>query len=93
MTRPPVTLGDRQQFTQIGEPYTDDFVMGDVNMTWHRGTTNLTSITSYGTRDILAVRDAGALTASITGGTVGLPARVYTLNAPLYDQTNTAAFT
>ncbi len=92
-TRPPVTLGDRQQFTQIGEPYTDDFVMGDVNMTWHRGATNLTSVTSYGTRDILAVRDGGALTASITGGTVGLPARVYTLNAPLKDQTNTAAFT
>ena len=34
----------------------------------------LTSITSYTHRDILVVRDAGALTASITGGSIGLPA-------------------
>lgn len=92
-TRPKVTLGDRQQFTQIGEPFTDDFVMGDVNMQWNWGTSNLTSISAYGTRDILVVRDAGALTSSITGGSIGLPASVYTLNAPLNDQTNTKTFT
>ena len=34
------------------------------------------------------VRDAGALTSSITGGTIGLPANVYTLDAPLNDATN-----
>jgi iron complex outermembrane receptor protein len=92
-SRAPVTLGPRQQFTQIGEPYTDDFVMGDVNMKWNWKTTNLTSVTSYGTRDILVVRDAGALTSSITGGSIGLPQNVYTLNSPLNDKTNTKTFT
>ena len=92
-SRSPVTLGPRQQFTQIGEPYTDDFVMGDVNMKWNWGTTNLTSVSSYGTRDILVVRDAGALTSSITGGSIGLPPNVYTLNSPLNDKTNTKTFT
>lgn len=92
-TRPKVTLGDREQFTQIGEPYTDDFVLGDATMKWSWATTNLTSITAYSTRDILVVRDAGALTSSITGGSIGLPASVYTLNSPLDDKTNTKTFT
>jgi iron complex outermembrane receptor protein len=92
-SRSPVTLGPRQQFTQIGEPYTDDFVMGDVNMKWNWGTTNLTSVSSYGTRDILVVRDAGALTSSITGGSIGLPQNIYTLNSPLNDATKTKTYT
>ena len=53
----------------------------------------LTSITSYTYRDILVVRDATALTASITGGSIGLPANVYTLNAPLNDATTAKAWT
>ena len=39
------------------------------------------------------VRDATALTASITGGTIGLPENVYTLDAPLYDATNAKVWT
>lgn len=92
-TRPKVTLGEREQFTQIGEPFTDDFFLGDVNMRWDFGATNLTSISSASTRDVLVVRDAGALTSSITGGSVGLPERVYTLDAPLDDATNVKTFT
>src|SRR5439155_23493777 len=53
----------------------------------------LTSVTSYSDRDILVLRDATALTASITGGTIGLPANVYTLDAPLFDATKAKAFT
>ena len=53
----------------------------------------LNSVTSYTYRDILVVRDAGALTSSITGGSIGLPENVYTLNAPLDDATKANEFT
>jgi iron complex outermembrane receptor protein len=86
-TRPAVTLGARQQFTQIPEPFTDDVVLGDLNLRYDIGQLKLTSITSYTYRDILVVRDAGALTSSITGGSIGLPEEIYTLNSPLDDAT------
>jgi len=92
-TRPAVTLGPYQQFTQIGEPFTDKFWLGDVNLRYNFGNMSLTSVTSYTHRDILQVRDAGALTASITGGSIGLPQNVYTLNAPLDDATKANQFT
>src|SRR6267378_2400693 len=56
-TRRRVTLGERQLFTQINEPYTDDFVLGDVNWRYKFGGTTLTSITSLTHRNILVVRD------------------------------------
>ena len=86
-TRPAVTLGDRELFIQIREPYTDKWYLGDLNINYDFGEVELTSITSYNVRDILVVRDAGALTSSITGGSIGQPERVYSLNAPLYDAT------
>ena len=86
-TRPAVTLGGEKQFTQIGEPYTDKFQLGDLDIKWDLGSMLLTSVTSFTARDIDVVRDAGALTSSITGGSVGLPEDVYTLNAPLSDLT------
>ena len=92
-TRPAVTLGPYEQFTQIGEPYTDKFWLGDLNLKYNFGPATLTSITSYTHRDILVVRDAGALTSSITGGSIGLPQNVYTLNAPLDDATKANEFT
>jgi iron complex outermembrane receptor protein len=91
-TRPAVTLGPRELFTQIPEPFTDKFVLGDANLRYDFGRLNLTSITSYSYRDILVVRDAGALTSSITGGTIGEPEDVYTLNAPLDDATQVHEF-
>src|SRR5262249_22505314 len=57
------------------------------------GGRTLTSITSYSDRDILVIRDATALTASITGGSIGLGPNVYTLNAPLFDATKAKSFT
>jgi iron complex outermembrane receptor protein len=92
-TRPAVTLGEREQFTQFEEEYTDDFLLADVNINYDFGNLVLTSITSYTYRDILVVRDATALTASITGGTVGLAENVYTLDAPLNDATTAKVFT
>ncbi len=93
-TRPAVTLGDHRLFTQFKEPYTDKFTLGDVNVSYDLGKgTTFTSISSYNDRNVLVVRDATALTASITGGSIGLPASVYTLNAPLDDATKAKTFT
>src|SRR4026209_2380543 len=92
-TRPPVNLGPRQQFTQIPEPFTDDFVLGDLNIKYDFGSVDLNSITSYTHRDVLVVRDATALTASITGGSIGLPPNVYNINGPLDDATTAKVWT
>lgn len=92
-TRPPVTLGERQLFTQIAEPYTDDFLLTDLNLKYDFGRVSLTSVTSYTYRDILVVRDAGALTSSITGGSIGLSESIYTLDAPLDDATTSKVWT
>jgi len=93
-TRPRITLGERQLFTQIEEPFTDKFLLTDLNWQYHLGGgVSLTSITSYTSRDILVVRDATALTGSVTGGTLGLSDRVYTLDAPLHDATKAKVFT
>jgi len=92
-TRPKVFLNDQQQFTQFKEPFNDKFALGDVNVSYNVGKATLTSITSYTNRNVDVLRDATALTASITGGSIGLPANIYTLNAPLDDATHGHGFT
>ena len=92
-TRPAVTLDGRRQFTQLVEEYSDDFALADLNVQYRFGDNSVTSITSYGYRDVLVVRDATALTASITGGSIGLSESAYTIDAPLYDATTAKTFT
>ncbi len=92
-TQPAVTLGDRQLFTQINEPTTDKFTLGDLNIKYKFGDLALTSITSFTNRQILVVRDATALSASVTGGSLGLPENIYTLDAPLNDATQASGWT
>ncbi len=92
-TRPAVNLGERQQFTQIEEPFNDDFFLADLNINYDFGNFALTSVTSFTDRDVLVVRDATALTASITGGSIGLPENVFTIDAPLDDATKAQVFT
>ncbi len=93
-TRPPVTLGDRGQFTQLQEKFTDKFTLADLTIDYKlRGNVTLTSVSSYVDRNILVIRDATALTASITGGSIGLPQSIYSLNAPLNDATTAKVFT
>ncbi len=92
-TRPAVTLGQRQLFTQIEEPFTDEFMFGDLNLRYDFGGLSFTSISSFTRRYILVVRDAGALTSSITGGSIGLSEPIYTLDAPLDDATKSKVFT
>ena len=93
-TRPAVTLGPRQLFTQLEEPFTDKFLLTDLNVKYDLGPgVSLTSITSYVHRDVLVVRDATALTGSVTGGTIGLSESLYTLDAPLNDATTSTVWT
>jgi iron complex outermembrane receptor protein len=92
-SRPPVTLDERRQFTQLEEEFTDDFLLADVNVAYTFGDLLLTSVTSYSYRDVLVIRDATALTASITGGSIGLSEPVYTIDAPLNDATTANTWT
>ncbi|HJQ36297.1 MAG TPA: TonB-dependent receptor [Thermoanaerobaculia bacterium] len=92
-TRPKVSLDDRRQFTQFKEPYTDEFRLVDLNIGYDLGFAALTAISSYSDRDILVVRDATALTASITGGSFGAPQNIYTIDAPLSDATEARSLT
>jgi iron complex outermembrane receptor protein len=91
-TRPAVFLGTRH-FTQVEEPFTDEFLLGDVNLGYQFSGVRLTSITSFTNRNILVVRDATALTASITGGNYGVSEPIYTLDAPLSDATKSKVWT
>ncbi len=92
-TRPQVRLGERQLFTQFEEATTDDFLLTDLTVEYIVGDMLLTSITSYTDRDILVIRDATALTASITGGTIPFGPEVYTISAPLDDATQVTTLT
>jgi len=92
-TRPKVTLGPEQMYSAVGEPYTDKFLLGDVNVQYDLGGATLTSITSYTHRKILVVRDGGALYSSVVGGTFGLPENIYTLPDPFSDHTNSTVWT
>jgi len=92
-TRPPVTLGPRQLFTQLEEPFTDDFVLADLNLRYDLGNLSVTAVSSVTHRDILVVRDGGALFASLVGGNFGLPPAVYTMDAPLDDSTTSKVWT
>src|SRR6185369_10196205 len=82
-----------EQFVQFEEPYNDKFVLGDLTLGYNFGSTTLTSITSYTHRDVDVIRDATALTGSITGGSIGLPENIYSLDAPLDDATIAKAWT
>ena len=92
-TRPRAQLGGLKQFTQLKEKFTDEFLLADLNLQYDVGDLRFTSISSYTDRDVLVLRDAGALTSSITGGSIGLPPAVYTIDSPLADTTKVKSFT
>src|SRR5256886_6631698 len=79
--------------TLFRSPFTDKFLLTDLNLKYDAGPVSLTSITSYTHRDILVVRVATALTASVTGGSLGLPENIYSIDSPLDDSTNSKVWT
>ncbi len=92
-TRPRTRLGGLTQFTQLKEKFEDEFLLGDLTVQYDMGDLRFTSISSYTDRNVLVLRDATALTGSITGGSIGLSPAIYTINAPLADTTDVKSYT
>ena len=97
-SRPAVTLGDYEQYTQLEESFEDDFLLVDLTATIDlTEDLTLTSVSSYTDREVLVVRDASALNGSILGGcdasSLCESEAVYTLDAPLYDRTDAEVVT
>lgn len=86
-TRPAIDLGEREQYTQLEEKFEDEFLLADLTASIDTRHFTITSVTSWTERDVLVLRDATALTASITGGSASESEAIYTLNAPLSDTT------
>ncbi|RMF20359.1 MAG: TonB-dependent receptor, partial [Deltaproteobacteria bacterium] len=92
-TRPRVTLGRLDQFTQLEETFRDEFLLADAEVTWEGDVFGFKSISSFTNREILQVRDATQLTGSITFQVFGAPEPIVTLDSPLFDRTNVDMFT
>jgi iron complex outermembrane recepter protein len=92
-SRPAVAMGEREEFTQLGEEFIDDFLLADLSIRYDFGPVAFTSVTSYIDRDINIVRDTTALTASFTGGNMGFPEEIYALDSPLFDDTSLKMWT
>ncbi|MBM5812194.1 MAG: TonB-dependent receptor [Gammaproteobacteria bacterium] len=92
-TEPAITLGDRQQYTQLTEKFQDEFMLADLTIEATFGAHTLTSISSYTDRDILVLRDATQLTGSVTYSPLGGSGAQVRLSSPLYDRTKVEMFT
>jgi iron complex outermembrane recepter protein len=60
------TLGERQQFLQRSEEFTDETLITDLTFEHGFEFGDLTAVTTYTSRDILVSRDASALTQSVS---------------------------
>ena len=92
-TEPAIAIGERQQFTQLQEKFTDDFLLADLNVEFDLGGAVLTSVTSFTDRDILVVRDATQLTGSVTWFNIGGTEDQVRLSSALHDATKVEVFT
>jgi iron complex outermembrane recepter protein len=91
-TRPAVTLRERQQFLLLDERFVDETMLADLTASIGFGGVELTSVTTYIDREILASRDASALTGSVSVD-LGFPAAAVTLPSNLRDTTDLKTFT
>ena len=92
-TQPAITIGDRQQYTQLNEGPNDEFQLSDLKIDYDFGPMKLTSISSYTHRNLTMIKDETSLTGSVTfdlspgpSGQSATPADVR-LGSPLYDRT------
>ena len=91
-TRPAVTFREREQFLLLDEDFKDDTLIADLTISAGLGGVTLTSVSSYIDRDILASRDASALTGSVSVD-LGYPAAAVLLPSNLLDSTSLQTFT
>ncbi len=91
-TRPPVQLGERQQFLLLREGFKDQTMIADLNVAVNFDGFDLTSVTSYTDRDITVSRDASALTGSVSVD-LALGDAATLLPSNLLDTTKVTSFT
>jgi iron complex outermembrane receptor protein len=90
--RAPVTFQERQQFLMLDEEFSDEMFLADLNVNYDFGNVQLTSVTSYINRSILASRDASALTGSVSVD-LAFPTAAVLLPSNLRDTTDLEQFT
>lgn len=91
-TRPPVTLGEREQFLLLRESFADNTFLADITANVDMGPVALTLVSSYIDRDIRVSRDASALTGSVSVD-LGFPDAAVLLPSNLVDTTDLQSFT
>lgn len=91
-TRPAVTFGERQQFLLLDEEFSDETFIADVTVEADLGGATLTSISSFVNRNILASRDASALSGSVSVD-LGFPDAAVLLPSNLRDTTSLTQYT
>lgn len=91
-TRTPRTFGPRQQHLLLQEAFVDEFLLVDGTIEIDAGPVQLTSITSWINRDVLASRDASALTGSVSVD-LGFPDAAVLIPSNLRDSTALETFT
>ncbi|WP_066481014.1 MULTISPECIES: TonB-dependent receptor [unclassified Sphingomonas] len=91
-TRPRVAFDEREQYLLLGERFRDETFIADLTGRVDLGGVALTSITTYIDRNILASRDASALTGSVSVD-LGYPAAAVLLPSNLRDTTELETFT
>ncbi len=91
-TRPPIQLGEREQFLLLREAFEDEALIFDLVAEAELGPVTLTSVSSYTNRDILVSRDASALTGSVSVD-LGFPEAAVLLPSNLRDTTKLETIT
>ncbi|MEQ9464131.1 MAG: TonB-dependent receptor [Haliea sp.] len=86
-TRPAVQLGERQQFLRLDEAFEDETMIADLVVNWSLDGVDVTYAGSYVDREILASRDASALTGSVSVD-LGFPEAAVLLPSNLQDTTD-----
>ena len=90
---PATTFDEREQFLLQDEAFEDEFGLADLTVTAGLGeNVELTSVTSFTSRDILVSRDASALTGSVSID-LGYPTAAVFLPSRLNDETVVQQFT
>lgn len=85
-TRPPIQLGEREQFLLLDEEFSDETLLADVVVEASFDPFDVTFVTSYLDRSILVSRDASALSGSVSVD-LGYPDAGVLLPSNLRDKT------
>ena len=88
-TRPAIRLGDREQYLLLGEEFEDETTLFDFKLSADFDRFDLTSVSSFLRRKLLASRDASALVGSVTVS-LGFPHEHVAIPSNLRDTTELA---